>query len=115
MAANRISETLSTDWMRTAAIRWRMAPTREEVTRWTKTSADLLAFMLDTAALAALSLGLWRLGADLAWTDTFFIGQGLFSHWQVWLALATALKMGHIALGRTMQRAEADEAKHSQS
>ncbi len=109
MSANRIAEALSPDWMRSAAIRWRVAAPQGEVARWMKTSVGLVVFTLDTAALAALTLGLWRLGADLAWTDSFFIGQGLWSHWQVWLALAMALKMAHVGLGRTMERAAVEE------
>ena len=33
---------------------------------------------------------MWRLGADLNWLDEFFIHQGIFSRWQVWLAIAIA-------------------------
>lgn len=39
-------------------------------------------------------MGLWRLTADLGWTETFPISAGFFSHWMVWIALAMALKFG---------------------
>jgi hypothetical protein len=41
-------------------------------------------------SVSCLMLGLWRLTADVGWTDEFAIQSGLLSHWQVWLALAIA-------------------------
>jgi hypothetical protein len=35
---------------------------------------------------------------DLDWTQEFLIERGLFSHWQVWIALAVALKMSESLL-----------------
>ena len=52
--------------------------------------APLFRYLLKPVALVAYVLSVWRLGADLHWTDAFFISSGLFSHWQVWLALAIA-------------------------
>ena len=43
---------------------------------------------LTPLALMALALGVWRLGSDLKWTGEFAISSGIFSHWQVWLAMA---------------------------
>jgi hypothetical protein len=48
--------------------------------------------LLTPAAAVATVLALWRLGADLRWTGEFAISEGLFSHWQVWLALAFLLQ-----------------------
>ena len=42
--------------------------------------------MLATGAMAG-----WRIGADLNWTQEFFISSGLFSHWQVWLGVGALL------------------------
>lgn len=39
-------------------------------------------------AFMAWALAGWRLAADLKWTGEFAIRSGLFSHWQVWVALA---------------------------
>jgi len=52
----------------------------------------LLAALLSPASVIALVLAFWRLGADLNWTGEFAISTGLFSHWQVWMALAVALQ-----------------------
>lgn len=56
-------------------------------------SAELLVALINPVALIALVLGLWRLTADLGWTGAFLISDGLFSHWQVWIALALVLKV----------------------
>ncbi len=55
---------------------------------------------LNLASVAALLMALWRLGTDLNWTDWFAISQGLFSHWQLWLALAILLQVAAIMLQR---------------
>ena len=50
------------------------------------------AAMLTPAALTAGVLGLWRIAADLNWTNGFAFPSGVFSHWQVWLGAAVALQ-----------------------
>jgi len=55
--------------------------------------ANILVALLTPSALVALVLGIWRVCADLGWAGAFFIGGGLFSHWQVWIALSIGLKM----------------------
>jgi len=57
-------------------------------------AADLMIALLTPASVIAGTLGLWRLAADLNWTETFPISSGFFSHWQVWMALAIGLKSG---------------------
>jgi hypothetical protein len=59
-----------------------------------------LAALLTPAALMATALALWRLGADLKWTGEFAISDGLFSHWQVWFAMAVVLQLAAIVLNR---------------
>lgn len=54
---------------------------------------NILVALLTPAALVALAMGLWRVGADLDWAGEFPIAAGFFSHWQVWIALSIALKM----------------------
>jgi hypothetical protein len=59
-----------------------------------------LASLLTPAAVMACVLALWRLAADLNVTGQFPISQGLFSHWQVWMTLATLLQFLAIVLNR---------------
>ncbi len=58
------------------------------------------ASLLTPAAVMACALAVWRLGADMQWTGEFAISEGLFSHWQVWIAMAAALEVCAIALNR---------------
>ncbi len=61
---------------------------------------------LSLASVVALLAALWRLGYDLDWTERFAIPQGLFSHWQVWLALAVLLQVAAaIAASQPRRRA----------
>jgi hypothetical protein len=53
---------------------------------------NVLPALLTPAAVVALVLGLWRVSADLGWTEEFLISKGFFSHWQVWIALAIGLQ-----------------------
>jgi hypothetical protein len=64
--------------------------------------ANLLITMLTPASMLALVFGLWRVSADLGWTEDFVITSGLFSHWQVWIALALALKFAGTSLQARM-------------
>jgi hypothetical protein len=65
-------------------------------TGWRQRNAQvvpILGSLLTPAAVASAGLGLWRLGSDLNWTREFVIAKGLFSHWQVWMALAVGLQV----------------------
>ena len=64
---------------------------------------DVLSILLAPASLIAMVFGIWRLGADLGWTGAFVISGGFFSHWQVWLALAVALRLAASGLQFRMQ------------
>jgi hypothetical protein len=64
--------------------------------------ANLLIILLTPASMLALVFGLWRVSADLGWTEDFVITSGLFSHWQVWIALALALKFAGTSLQARM-------------
>lgn len=57
-------------------------------------AADVLVALITPSAVIAFVMGLWRLTADLGWTETFPITSGFFSHWLVWIALAIGLKFG---------------------
>src|SRR6476660_1957463 len=74
--------------------------------------AVALASLLTPASLMALVLGFWRLGADLNMTGAFAISKGIFSHWQVWMAVAIIMQAVAIVLGRFGHRDEysADDA-----
>ena len=65
-----------------------------------KRLALVLAALLPPSALAAGILAVWRIAADLNWTNSFAISSGIFSHWQVWLAAAVALQFCARALTR---------------
>jgi hypothetical protein len=63
-------------------------------------AAVALAALLTPAAVTALVLGIWRIAADLKWTQSFAIPSGLFSHWQVWLGVAVVLQLCSRVLNR---------------
>jgi len=46
----------------------------------------------------------WRFGVDAGWTDSFAVTDGLFSHWQVWLALAIGIQWSAVRLERLLKR-----------
>ena len=52
-----------------------------------------VAALLTPATLMAFVLGLWRIAADLEWTNDFAIADGILSHWQVWIASALLLQL----------------------
>ncbi|MBL8174344.1 MAG: hypothetical protein JNK48_06735 [Bryobacterales bacterium] len=58
------------------------------------------AALLTPASVMAAILGVWRICADIGLTGPFAIPTGLFSHWQVWLAIAALLQLLSMALGR---------------
>ena len=62
------------------------------------------ATLLQPAAVMAYVLAFWRLGSDLNITGQFAISKGIFSHWQVWLALAVATHLAAIILNRRLRR-----------
>jgi hypothetical protein len=55
--------------------------------------ANVLVALLTPAAVVAFVMGMWRVCEDLGWAGAFLISGGLFSHWQVWIALSIGLKM----------------------
>ncbi len=73
-------------------IRLRLGPTFRRGLARNRRLACVVASLLTPAALMALALGIWRLGSDLNLTGEFAISGGLFSHWQVWIAVAGFLQ-----------------------
>jgi len=59
-----------------------------------------LAALITPAAVMALVLAAWRLAADLKITREFPIADGIYSHWQIWLALGVAMQFISSALNR---------------
>jgi hypothetical protein len=74
-------------------------------------AADVLVALVTPSAVIALVMGLWRLTADLGWTETFPISAGFFSHWLVWVALALGLKFGATTLATKLLPVEAAAKK----
>ena len=87
--------------MRIAAL-WQTAPDWPEVIAQVRFSPalSLLGLLLTPVAVVAGGLGAWRFGADAGWTNTFFIADGLLSHWQVWCAFAIGVQACSYALKR---------------
>jgi len=54
--------------------------------------ATLAASLLTLISISCGSLGMWRIGSDLAWAGDFVFPAGLLSHWQVWIGAATAVQ-----------------------
>ncbi|HWQ54948.1 MAG TPA: hypothetical protein VN442_14780 [Bryobacteraceae bacterium] len=74
-------------------IRFGQGPKVERKGRKNRRAALAMGALLTPAAVMAAALGAWRLAADLKWTESFAIPQGLFSHWQVWFASAGMLQV----------------------
>src|SRR5947209_2667975 len=81
-------------------IRLQRGPRIKRKRRKNEHVALALATLLNPAAVTACALGLWRLCADLGTTGQFAISKGLFSHWQVWIAIMGLLKLTAILLNR---------------
>ena len=62
--------------------------------------APVVGFLMTPFYLTGYVLAFWRLGADLNWLGEFFISQGLFSRWQVWLAIGVAMQLASHQLDR---------------
>src|ERR1700690_3601926 len=109
MSVTRVDEVLTAVSVRGVSV---LSDTRFETVakRTVATSAqaaDVLVALVTPSAVVALVMGIWRLTADLGWTETFPISSGFFSHWIVWVALAIGLKFGASALAVSLLPAEA--------
>jgi hypothetical protein len=67
-------------------------PVREAILKQRR-YAPVVGFFITPFALTSYVMAFWRLGSDLNWLGEFFITTGLFSRWQVWLALAIAMQI----------------------
>jgi hypothetical protein len=59
-----------------------------------------LSSLMAPAAVAAYALGGWRIASDLELARSFAIPRGLFSHWQVWVAVGAGIQAFATTLGR---------------
>ncbi len=57
------------------------------------------AALLIPASLMAYALGFWRLASDLGLAGEFSV-TGIFSHWQVWIAMGVLLNLASVVLNR---------------
>ena len=69
--------------------------------------ASSAAALLVPIALMAYVLGFWRLASDLGLAGEFAI-EGVFSHWQLWIAAALGLTFAASALNRYGRSGEAE-------
>lgn len=90
-------------------IHLRFSPGIERQVARNRELASITAALLTPAAAMSFVLGVWRLGSDLNWTGQFAISRGLFSHWQVWIAMAGLLQTCASLLNR-YGRGGGDEA-----
>jgi hypothetical protein len=81
-------------------IRFGCGPKVAQKRRKNQRVALAMAALLTPAALMAFVLGLWRMAADLQWTNDFAIADGILSHWQVWIAAALLLQFVTSLLNR---------------
>ena len=63
-------------------------------------SVSMSGLVLTLVAVLAGALSAWRFGADLGWTEHFFIAGGLFSHCQLWFAVAIGGQISAFILNR---------------
>ena len=66
--------------------------------------ALMVSSLMTPIAVMAWALACWRIAADLKWTGEFAIANGLFSHWQVWIAVAIAVQFAAFLLHRYGRR-----------
>jgi ABC-type amino acid transport system permease subunit len=72
--------------------------------------AAAAAALLIPVALMAWVMSLWRIGSDLGVAGEFGF-DGLFSHWQVWIALALGVSFAASVLNRYSRGGELDESR----
>ena len=90
-------------------LRLRGVPRLAHLRRRLRRAALGLAALMIPASLAAYALGFWRIAADLNLTGQFAISQGLFSHWQVWIALGAVIQGAAMTLSRYGRRGDLGE------
>jgi hypothetical protein len=59
-----------------------------------------LAGLLTLVSVACFTMSVWKLLAEIGWVGKFFISDGIFSHWQVWIAASVAAQLVSFRLSR---------------
>lgn len=75
---------------------------RIRITRVPRASevASRLAGPLTLLSVSCFFLSVWKILADLGWGGQFFIANGVWSHWQLWIAAAVAAQLLSFRLSR---------------
>jgi len=73
---------------------------RQPTSRKNTRVALAMAALLRPASLMAFALGLWRVASDMRLAGEFPIQEGVFSHWQVWIAAGFASEICAFLLNR---------------
>jgi hypothetical protein len=81
-------------------IRFRYGSRRPQKEALRRQVALMTASLMTPIAVMAWALAGWRLAADLKWTGDFAIQSGIFSRWQVWVALGILVQFGAFLLHR---------------
>jgi len=101
--------TVSEVVLSTSTMAARLQPVLDHTAVRSHEAAMAVAALLSPTATIALVFGAWRLGMDLGWTGQFVIVSGLFSHWQVWIALAMVLEALKASILRTHRKSDSPE------
>jgi hypothetical protein len=67
-------------------------------------AALVVSSLMTPLAVMLWALAFWRIAADMRWTGEFAISSGLFSHWQVWVALAIGVQVAAFLLQKYVRR-----------
>jgi hypothetical protein len=73
---------------------------KDQIVSAARQAGPLLVALLTPASVIGFVLGLWCIGGALGWTQVFPVSAGLFSHWQVWMALTAMVKGAATLLAR---------------
>ncbi len=69
-----------------------------------------LAGLLTLLGVMCFVMGSWILLAGLGWAGEFVLRQGVFSHWQVWMACGVVAQLISFRLNRTLPAGPQDSS-----
>lgn len=99
-----------TNQARVAQLAERLQPAFDRTAASYTEALRLIGALLPALALSCGIVAVWRVGADLGVLDDFFISDGAFSHWQIWVALALGAQFGSVSINRRLKRAAVSRA-----
>lgn len=85
-------------------IRLNYGSTLRKTSAANRQAALILSSLMTPLALMAATLACWRIAADLRWAGQFAIANGMFSRWQVWVAIAVGVQFAAFMLHRYARR-----------